>query len=157
MKTKFFLMLALIVWGVASMNAQVRIGDSDNPTQGAILDLNNTGGYKGGLLVPNVSLTTLTAVTDLTSPGDDADLKGLIVYNTNAGLLGGAGLFVWDGTKWNSVAFNPGDYSAPVPTGISIVMTGTSCFDVREALVATSPYTVLVTGAKSVDKITWAI
>ncbi|MDR0865600.1 MAG: hypothetical protein LBO74_11810 [Candidatus Symbiothrix sp.] len=53
MKTKFFLMLAFIVWSAASVNAQVRIGgaDTDVPTQGAVLDLNNGNGYVGGLLL----------------------------------------------------------------------------------------------------------
>jgi uncharacterized protein (TIGR02145 family) len=159
MKKMVFLMLALMVLGAANGNAQVRIGGADTevPTAGTVLDLNNTNGYKGGLLVPNVKLTTLTAVTDLTSPGDAAGLKGLLVYNTNASLLGGAGLFVWDGQKWNSAAFVSSEYAAPLPAGVAVSMPGARYFDVRETLLTSSPYTLTVTGVKSVDKITWAV
>jgi hypothetical protein len=104
MKKMIFLVLALIVLGAASANAQVIIGGTDaaTPTQGAVLDLNATV-YKGGLLLPKVNLTTLTALTNLTSPvADAADLKGLIVYNTNTDT--GEGIYVWNGSnKWEVI------------------------------------------------------
>ncbi|MDR0864579.1 MAG: fibrobacter succinogenes major paralogous domain-containing protein [Candidatus Symbiothrix sp.] len=103
MKKNLFLLLAFIILGATNGNAQVRIGDSGDPTAGAILDLNNTSGYKGGLLVSNVELTVLDDVTNLTLPGSKADLKGLVVYNTNDSFADGAGLYVWDGSNWNKL------------------------------------------------------
>jgi hypothetical protein len=104
MKKISFLVLTLIGLSVASVNAQVIIGGSDaaTPTQGAVLDLNATV-YKGGLLLPNVNLTTLTALTDLTLPlATPADLKGLIVYNINP--TTGEGIYVWNGSnKWEAI------------------------------------------------------
>jgi exosome complex RNA-binding protein Rrp42 (RNase PH superfamily) len=100
MKRIFFLMLMLIVLSTASMNAQVRIGDSSNPTAGAVLDLNNPDGYKGGLLLPKVELTTLSDPTDIAGATDEnkADLKGLIVYNTSSSPV--EGIYVWTGSEW---------------------------------------------------------
>ncbi|MDR0865433.1 MAG: hypothetical protein LBO74_10955 [Candidatus Symbiothrix sp.] len=103
MKKIVFLALTLIVMSAASANAQVIIGGNDaaTPTKGAVLDLNATG-YKGGLLLPKVNLTTLTALTDLTTPAAAADLKGLIVYNTNT--TTGEGIYVWNGSnKWEAI------------------------------------------------------
>ncbi|MDR0863921.1 MAG: hypothetical protein LBO74_03195 [Candidatus Symbiothrix sp.] len=97
MKTKFFLMLAFLVWSAASVNAQVRIGgiDTDVPTQGAVLDLNNVDGYVGGLLLPKVSSLTLSSVEAFSTDEDAATkLVGLIVYNT---ATGAEGIYIWTG------------------------------------------------------------
>jgi hypothetical protein len=106
MKKMFFLMLLLTVVGTASMNAQVLIGSNttNEPTPGAVLDLNNTSaGYIGGLLLPKVELTDFTDITVniVAADGHEADLKGLIVYNTAAGT---EGIFVWNGSdKWEAI------------------------------------------------------
>jgi hypothetical protein len=98
MKKMFFLMLTLIVMGAASVNAQVRIGgvDTDVPTQGAVLDLNNAdGGYVGGLLLPRVSSLTLTSVGAFSTEEDAVDkLVGLIVYNADPEE---EGIYIWTG------------------------------------------------------------
>jgi hypothetical protein len=95
MKKMFYLMLLFMVLGAASMTAQVRIGDTAEPTKGAVLDLNNTAGYKGGLLLPKVSSLT-TGVADFsTEPTAATDLVGLIVYNTENGK---EGVYIWTGT-----------------------------------------------------------
>ncbi|MDR0863549.1 MAG: hypothetical protein LBO74_01280 [Candidatus Symbiothrix sp.] len=98
MKKIVFLMLTLIVLGAASVNAQVRIGgaDTDVPTPGAVLDLNNaTGGYVGGLLLPKVSSLTLTSVEAFSTEPDAADkLVGLIVYNADPDA---EGIYIWTG------------------------------------------------------------
>ncbi|MDR0863451.1 MAG: hypothetical protein LBO74_00785 [Candidatus Symbiothrix sp.] len=98
MKTKFFLALTLIILGAAGVNAQVRIGgiDTDVPTKGSVLDLNNAdGGYVGGLLLPRVSSLTLSSVAAFSTDEDAATkLVGLVVYNTNPGA---EGLYIWTG------------------------------------------------------------
>jgi hypothetical protein len=98
MKKNLFLMLTFIVLGAASVNAQVRIGgvDTDTPTPGAVLDLNNaTGGHVGGLLLPKVNSLTLNSVEAFSTEPDAATkLVGLIVYNT---ATGAEGIYVWTG------------------------------------------------------------
>jgi hypothetical protein len=104
MKKMVFLLPALLLLGIAGGKAQVRIGDMNNPTPGAVLDLNNplTGGsYRGGLLLPKVALTDFTDITvDIPSAkGHEAELEGLIVYNTTKGL---EGIYIWNGSnKWD--------------------------------------------------------
>jgi hypothetical protein len=103
-KKMFCLMLLLMVLGVASMNAQVLIGSENEPTPGAVLDLNNASpGYIGGLLLPRVELTDLDDITtDISAAaGHVADLKGLIVYNTSTST---EGIYVWNGSnKWEAI------------------------------------------------------
>jgi hypothetical protein len=106
MKKMFLLMLLLLVLGATGMNAQVLVGSNatNEPTPGAVLDLNNTsGGYIGGLLLPKVDLTSLTDITvDIpAATGHVAALKGLIVYNTATGT---EGIYVWNGSnKWEAI------------------------------------------------------
>jgi hypothetical protein len=105
-KKVFYLALTLIVLSVASMNAQVRIGGLMDPVKGAVLDLNNpTTGYRGGLLLPKVSLTTLSAITDIVANPTSDDIKnleGLIVYNTNPEK--GVGIYIWNGSnEWKLI------------------------------------------------------
>ncbi|MDR0866281.1 MAG: hypothetical protein LBO74_15320 [Candidatus Symbiothrix sp.] len=105
MKKNLFLMLTFIVLSAASANAQVRIGgtETDVPTKGAVLDLNNsTGGYVGGLLLPKVTLTDLTDLSDIPlAAGYESALEGLIVYNTT---VGAEGIYIWNGSdKWEVI------------------------------------------------------
>ncbi|MDR0866078.1 MAG: hypothetical protein LBO74_14260 [Candidatus Symbiothrix sp.] len=106
MKKMIFLVLTLIVMGAASANAQVRIGgaDTDAPTQGAVLDLNNADdGYVGGLLLPKVSSLTLSSVDAFSADADAATkLVGLIVYNADPDA---EGIYIWTGATdgWKPV------------------------------------------------------
>jgi hypothetical protein len=100
MKKMIFLWLTLVVMGTAAVKAQVRIGDANPPTPGAVLDLNATG-YKGGLLLPRVAISNLNSIAEFSSASDAATkLEGLIVYNTTPGA---EGLYVWTGSKWELV------------------------------------------------------
>ncbi|MDR0865432.1 MAG: hypothetical protein LBO74_10950, partial [Candidatus Symbiothrix sp.] len=101
---------ALLFFQSVGLQAQVHIGDTDVSAKGgSLLDLTSTTA-KLGLLPLNVEINNVNripaAFTDsasITVPAES--LKGLIVYNTNATLAGGngAGLYVWDGAKWNRV------------------------------------------------------
>jgi hypothetical protein len=105
----FFLMLTLVMMSVASVNAQVIIGGSENqePHAGAVLDLSPLGAKKLGLLLPNVELgsaaTDFALVAGATSEQKTA-ARGLVVYNTKADALKGVGLYVWTGTEWKIIA-----------------------------------------------------
>jgi hypothetical protein len=90
--------------GVASANAQVSIGGSstDNPHEGAILDLKSAN---QGVLLPRVRLVDFEILTvgGLTEKASDDTAKGMTVYNTNAYALDGLGIYIWDGSRWNSI------------------------------------------------------
>jgi hypothetical protein len=107
-KKVIFCMLALIMTSAVSVNAQVIIGgnEADEPHKAAGLDLSLLGKQNLGLLLPNVSLVA-DAEDFVLVAGADAEQKlaatGLIVYNTDA-VLGGAGIYVWTGDKWQAIA-----------------------------------------------------
>jgi hypothetical protein len=96
-KKMFCLMLLFMVLGAASMNAQVTIGSTSNPDPSAILDLNTGSNVYKGLLLPNVPLTGDNDETTITNPA-----TGLLIYNTGAAGLTPAGLYCWNGTKWEA-------------------------------------------------------
>lgn len=90
-----YITLLLFILSTTILTAQnVGIGTS-TPHPSAKLDVTATD---RGFLLPRV---TLVAVTDGTTPVN-APATGLIVYNTNAGVTGGAGegFYYWDGTEW---------------------------------------------------------
>jgi uncharacterized protein (TIGR02145 family) len=103
-KKSFYLVLALVITGAASVNAQVLIGGNGtgNPHAGSILDLASGGQNNLGLLLPNVALNDDATVFTLGSgvAPDPATATGMIVYNTAALPYGGRGVYVWDGSKW---------------------------------------------------------
>ncbi|MDR0412731.1 MAG: fibrobacter succinogenes major paralogous domain-containing protein [Dysgonamonadaceae bacterium] len=109
----FFLTLALVITGAASVNAQVLIGEraNGNPHAGAILDLAPTNGQNLGLLLPNVQLTNDASKFVLVPEGTvDDGIKqtatGMLVYNTEH-VLFGEGLYIWNGASWMSLNKNP--------------------------------------------------
>ena len=103
MKKIYFLMLSFFLLSIASMNvtAQVTIGDLGDPHEGAVLHL-KSGGSKG-LLLPQVSLSSVNIFSLDESANDPASSAiGMVVYNTNESITGGKGkgTYVWSGTEW---------------------------------------------------------
>jgi hypothetical protein len=92
-----FLMLTLIVLGVANVNAQVQIGGTKGPDKSAVLDLNpDTGDANGGLALPRVALSSETQQLN----GATAQ-PGTVVYNTGS-VLDGEGTYVWTKVDGNT-------------------------------------------------------
>jgi uncharacterized protein (TIGR02145 family) len=124
MKKMFFLMLALLIWGTASMNAQVRIGGETTPHQSAVLDLNAADNVDNGALG-----LALPRVSDFPA----SPTKGLVVYSTGAE----PGLYVWDGSKWTAIKtctlpatpttiiFNPAFKDVPDAVNVNTIVTAT--------------------------------
>jgi uncharacterized protein (TIGR02145 family) len=112
-KTKVFLMLTLILlMSAVSVNAQVIIGGdgTQDPHAGAGLDLSLLGAEELGLLLPSVELTDAAGEFVLVSGATEEQKKGacgMVVYNIAAGVLDGAGLYVWDGKRWQAIALAP--------------------------------------------------
>jgi len=97
-------LLLLMGLGAAGVKAQVRIGGNGAPNAAAVLDLNATDATTGtkGLALPRVSLTSTTDKLGQTTLPD-----GMLVYNTNASITGGSGIYVWKGTGWALLASRP--------------------------------------------------
>ena len=105
MKKVLFLTLFLMIFGAASVKAQVRIGGNGAPHGAAILDLNADDANNGTktLALPRVSLTSTAD-----KMGNVELLSGMLVYNTSAGGLS-EGVYYWDGSQWvkpNSTAYS---------------------------------------------------
>ena len=119
-------MLLLLLLSIASVNAQVTIGSTNDPHAGAVLDLQSTS---KGLLLPNVSLSNVSTLTVISSPtsAQKTSAKGMMVYNTNANVTGGngSGVYVWDGAKWCLVSGSTTPATVYV-TGVSLNKSTTS-------------------------------
>ncbi|MDR0866178.1 MAG: hypothetical protein LBO74_14785 [Candidatus Symbiothrix sp.] len=120
---------ALLLFQPAGLQAQVHIGDTDASAKGGtLLDLTSTTAQRG-LLPLNVEINNVNripyAFTDsavITVPNED--LKGLIVYNTNATLAGGdgEGLYVWDGEQWSKIGCIPPAAPTLVKTDVTTII-----------------------------------
>ncbi len=77
----------------------MKIGATTAPVAASVLELEST---TQGFVLPRVSLVNITS----NSPLGATILTSTIVYNTNAAVVGGsgAGIYYWDGTKWNFIA-----------------------------------------------------
>ena len=70
------------------------------PSANAILDLNTGNSNNMGLIIPNVSLTSLSTFSPPIKSAATAGDKGMMVYNTNAAVGSGVGYYYWSGTAW---------------------------------------------------------
>jgi hypothetical protein len=125
---KSIVVFMAVLLSAGIMQAQVRIGQNEAPRNGAILDLSNeSGGYKGGLLLPKINIDDLGKIPQSFSNGpatrqDTLDLAGLIVWNTRRNF---EGVYMWDGTGWKRLYPN---CSAP-PVGLLASLYGTKDAD----------------------------
>lgn len=94
---KLFFLTCLVIH--ITTHAQVKIGD--NPTSingGSLLELesNQTSPNGKGFVPPRVSLTALNSTSPL--PSSPALITGTLVFNTNAAVGTGIGLYWWNAT-----------------------------------------------------------
>jgi hypothetical protein len=90
MKRMIFLMLILLIMSVASMNAQVLIGEGEEPDPSAVLELRSDN---GGLLLPQVKLNDTDDTDELKNPE-----SGMLVCNLEGDLK--RGVYYWNGNQW---------------------------------------------------------
>ncbi len=93
---KIILPFLALVFIIIEANAQVKIGDNaTNLKSASLLELESTN---KGLVFPRVSLIALNSPQPLA-----ADiLTGTMVYNVNAALPTGTGIYVWSDSAWVS-------------------------------------------------------
>jgi hypothetical protein len=91
-----YLRLLFFVLGslVYAQSGSVGIG-TNTPNESAILDMVSSN---KGLMIPKVSLNATNA-SDYSFMATQPTIS-LLVFNTNAALPAGTGLYYWDGTKW---------------------------------------------------------
>lgn len=129
--------------------SQVTIGSNIKPGNAALLELKsndpdeyNVTSNVGGLLLSRVILKDLTTLEPFinTDVSDYEQMKqshtGLVVYNVNSQAPFAAGIYLWDGMKWNiMMTSEKSDYSSP-----SIPNTGGIKFE--DALTLPNSYIV---------------
>ncbi len=94
---KKLLQLSIVFVLFSSSNAQVGIGTT-SPNTSSSLDITST---TSGVLIPRVNLVNiLNGTTPVSAPA-----TSLLVYNTNASVVGGNGVgyYFWDGAKWTKL------------------------------------------------------
>lgn len=101
--TRFSYLFAFLMVALESV-AQVGIG-TVTPDPSSALDVTSSN---SGLLPPRVSLS---AISNATTPVN-APAAGLLVYNTNASVIGGSGqgYYYWNGTAWTKLSVNSDNY-----------------------------------------------
>lgn len=126
MKNKFTL-LALLAMMAVTANAQINIGSTVAPNDGAILDASNTSAastkYKG-IYLPQVALTS-SVTYGLNTVNNPASVTGgMMVYNTATAGSGTTavipGLYIWQNSVWNLVNISVTKNTAatlPIVTG----------------------------------------
>jgi uncharacterized protein (TIGR02145 family) len=130
--------LALMFFFCTVMQAQVLIGGTDRPRDGAILDLNSTA--KGGLILSNVTIADPEFIPYDTHlfPGIDAfnsdvnpELRGAMVYNDGKNVAVPAGIYIWNGCSWTKDG--GGINSLPAPS-VTVNGSGSATVTVGESL-----------------------
>lgn len=132
MKIKPLILGAILLFVFAQYNyAQVTIGTSVTPVQGALLQLKeneNIGANSSrGLLLPRVELVSVTNLEPLAESSEAKDYIGAVVFNITKGMLEPTsacdptptttgltkGLKVWSGTAWEDITAEDEDMVIP--------------------------------------------
>ncbi|MDR2691247.1 MAG: hypothetical protein LBB73_02970, partial [Dysgonamonadaceae bacterium] len=100
MTKKIYFLLILVLTGIASMSAQIRISGSEAPNKSAVLDLNPDdrtpeGNATKGLAMPRVRLKNTSDPYPLLS-----HVKGMTVYNMVTEGDVTPGVYTANGSKW---------------------------------------------------------
>lgn len=86
---QFYLLVTICLLAASTGHAQLKIGN--NPTSINSASLLEMESANKGLVLPRVSLTALATA----APLEASLLDGTLVYNTNASLPGGVGIYIW--------------------------------------------------------------
>lgn len=113
---RLFTTLAFILsifWTTGALQAQVTIGGSIPPVDGALLDLKENGVTTKGLGLPRVAIKTVEpeigklaeSIGGSGEPWDEEIHAGMIVYNTETDVNKclQAGIYVWNGKIWEAL------------------------------------------------------
>jgi hypothetical protein len=96
MKKTIYLMLLLMIFGTASINAQVTIGANADPATYSVLELVSPTGVNNGqgLRLPQLNITQRNAL-QVTFTGKATESVGLQIFNTSTRCVE-----TWNGQEW---------------------------------------------------------
>ncbi|NER12697.1 hypothetical protein GWK08_04540 [Leptobacterium flavescens] len=100
LKSCIALAVCFLFFNLPKIHAQVGIGTN---TPEGVLDITNTS---NGLLIPRVSLSSLTDTTTVQNPNGGSLAVSTLVYNDGTGGLGQSGFYYWDGAQWSLLRSN---------------------------------------------------
>ena len=103
MKKYLFFLLISLISGAGNLQAQVAIGSLSAPHPAAVLDLDKST-FQLGLKLSKVVLDADSSVFKLIanpSSQQKTEATGMIVYNADANIMEGEGIYFWDGLQWN--------------------------------------------------------
>lgn len=129
--TTCIVVLILVVYSSTNVHAQLTIGNSYEPLDGALLDLKKSYSDRynatsdKGLGLSRVQLTRKTELypmfDSLNLPNDYNGLKishkGLTVWNVNKAFGSGIGIYVWNGSEWVYNHAGSEGYNMRIKTG----------------------------------------
>jgi hypothetical protein len=107
--------------------------DGSAPDASALLDIKASD---KGLLVPRINLTDVTSASPVTTPA-----TGLLVYNTNASVVGGSGtgFYYWNGSQWVRLdVSNSGDWRLTGNSGTSPSTNFLGTTDAQDLVIRTN-------------------
>lgn len=139
--------ILLILLLQTNTSAQVTIGSSNPPLEGALLDLKEDGTTTKGLGMPRVKLTDKDNLYPIFTPGSteysganktaqDKAHTGLWVYNINKCEPLGSGIYVWDGDMWNRLG------AIIKPLSATVTFTASDGFIVNKSNLVSIPDTI---------------
>jgi hypothetical protein len=130
--------LVLICWPAVAP-AQITVGSDEKPVKAAILEVksqtadgDNVTSRTGGVVMPRLRLQN-PATLEPVILNDDPDLAtlkevhtGLIVYNLTSDANFKAGLYVWDGLRWEAIISDAGEGAATIAleNGLTFASSG---------------------------------
>jgi subtilisin-like proprotein convertase family protein len=101
----------------------------NNTSPEAQLDIKATD---KGMLIPRVSLTSLTTALPVTNPNGGAVVTSTLVYNSNTSL--GVGFYYWNGSKWIRLADNSSVLAGAVASTATLVAPNPTILGALSAL-----------------------
>lgn len=126
-----YIKILILVLSYTCVNAQVGIGTT-TPDPSSILDVTATD---KGMLTPRISLTDITIAAPIITPA-----IGLLVYNTNAAVVGGngEGFYYWNGTQWTQFIVSGNAWSTTGNTGTNPATNFLGTVDTRNLVFRTN-------------------
>lgn len=132
--------LLLVLACPQKLAAQLKVGA--NPTTMSNASLLELEATDKGFVFPRVSLSSLATASPLASDL----LVGTTVYNTNTALAAGAGLYLWNGSSWQSTSLTTAS-NGLARLGKDIQLGGTLT---QNTTIANAGYNVIFTGSGNV-------
>lgn len=141
--------LSILLCGLSFSSFSQNVGINTSgatPSKNAILDLNTGNNRNLGLIVPHVSLKSLTSFSPPIANANTTSDTGLTVYNTNSSVGNGIGCYCWNGSQWVFAGYisNKASYQASPSNPSATKSTYGVMMGLKGYITPTSSGTVLI-------------